>query len=467
MDYVWNDNSVLFCGRMKYVRGDVVPGAFIAPELITQYMRYGKILPAEGSGAVSMSRGKVLERPVRLSVSVMAHPARAEFFPYLRERLGDVPFSIDQQNNLLENSKASWRMYDRSADFHVVIQDDCIVCDDFLTRATEFINEQEERRINEDRPIQGYNFFLKNARGSQIVIPPDGVYFDNVTRAGLAICLPVNIIPAMLEEFDRQSSRHDDDRISAFMKKSGYRMCFPCPSLIDHRIELESLAGNDTGLHAIRFIDDQKVTIPKIIHQLWVGPNPAPLKWMDSWKEKNPGWDYWLWDEEAVRGTDWINKKHVDFYLEKQNWPGVSDVCTYEILHNHGGFMPGADSVCQRPIDDLFFDDYDSYGCYEHEKLRPGLISPLLASVKGGKFAAELIGGLYQLSEVGEPWKSTGNKYMGDMYKKTKQKVRIFPSHYFNPDHFTGDKYTGVGKVYARQMWGSTTKSYTEGVKDE
>ena len=28
--------------------------------------------------------------------------------------------------------------------------------------------------------------------------------------------------------------------------------------------------------------------IPKIIHQIWIGPKPAPTKFMDTWKEKNP-----------------------------------------------------------------------------------------------------------------------------------------------------------------------------------
>ena len=28
--------------------------------------------------------------------------------------------------------------------------------------------------------------------------------------------------------------------------------------------------------------------IPKIIHQLWIGPKPAPSKLMQTWKEKNP-----------------------------------------------------------------------------------------------------------------------------------------------------------------------------------
>jgi O-methyltransferase len=51
------------------------------------------------------------------------------------------------------------------------------------------------------------------------------------------------------------------------------------------------------------------------------------------------------------------------------------------------------------------------------------------------------------------------------MYKKTKAKVKIFPSHYFIPEHFLGEKYEGTDKIYVRQMWGSTTRCYTAGME--
>lgn len=127
--------------------------------------------------------------------------------------------------------------------------------------------------------------------------------------------------------------------------------------------------------------------------------------------------------------------------------------------------MPGADAVCENAIDELFYNDYDAYSVYEHEKLRPGLISPLHASVKGGVFARELIDGLKDRIPNNVPWKTVGNAYMGEMFRKTKAKVKIFPSHYFIPEHFLGEKYTGADKIYARQMWGSTTRSYTAGIE--
>ena len=403
---------------------------------------------------------------VKLSISVMAHPSREQFFPYLCEKLqlSMKNFSIDQKNNLLENSKASWMLHDPEASHHVVIQDDSIICDNFREKAVSFITEQEEKRIRENRPVQGYNFFLKQDPSKAPLWIKDGVYTDNVTRGGVAICLPVSHIKPMLVEFDQQRSRHDDDRISEYVKRNGIKMLFPVPSFIGHRSEIPSIVNNNKSLPVWKFSGEDPVTIPKIISQLWVGPNPAPTKWMNTWKEFHPDWEYRLWGNDEVFGREWVNQRHVDYYRERKQWHGIADVCTYEILYENGGFMIGADAVCLAPIDELFYNDFDSYSVWEQEKIRPGLISPLHASIKGGVFAAELIEGLRQKETSGEPWRTTGNTYMGEMYRKTKANVKIFPSHYFNSPHLTGLKYEGTDKIYANQMWATTKQIYHEGV---
>jgi len=405
---------------------------------------------------------------IKLSISVMAHPSRAQFFPYLQEKL-QLPlsqFSIDQKNNLIANSRAAWMLHDPAADFHCVVQDDAIVTDHFREKAVAFIAEQERKRAPGSLP-QGYNFFLKQDRKNSPLWTKDGVYMDRVTRGGVAICLPVAHIKPMLVEFDRQHSRHDDDRISEYVKRNGIKMLFPVPSLIGHRGDIDSVAGNKRGLDVWKFDGQEPVTIPKIIHQLWVGPNPPPLKWMDTWREKHPTWQYRLWGNDEIRGAHWVNQKHLDYYWQRKIWHGVADVCTYEILYYNGGFMVGADAICLNPIDELFYNDYDAYSVYEHETLRPGLISPLHACKKGSLFAKELIEGLRRKATVGEPWKTTGNAYMGEMFRKTEAKVKIFPSHYFNWPHFAdGKEYDGSDKIYARQMWGTSRQNYALGVKE-
>jgi len=35
--------------------------------------------------------------------------------------------------------------------------------------------------------------------------------------------------------------------------------------------------------------------IPKILHQIWIGPKPAPTNLMHSWKDKHPDFEYIYW----------------------------------------------------------------------------------------------------------------------------------------------------------------------------
>lgn len=202
--------------------------------------------------------------------------------------------------------------------------------------------------------------------------------------------------------------------------------------------------------------------IPKIIHQLWVGPKEMPVAYMDTWTEKHPDWAYMLWNEERMKAHKFVNQRHIDFYMERGIWHGVADVATYEILRDFGGFMAAADSECLLPVDELFEDDaFDAFAVYENEIAAPGLVSPLTACKIGSSFATALIEGLARKEEVGTPWKTTGNRFMQETIEGGEwPRLKMFPSHFFNPTHWTGRKYEGAGKVYAIQHWGTTRKLY-------
>jgi mannosyltransferase OCH1-like enzyme len=58
-------------------------------------------------------------------------------------------------------------------------------------------------------------------------------------------------------------------------------------------------------------------------------------------------------------------------------------------------------------------------------------------------------------------WKTVGPLRLTECYRKyAYTPLRIYPSHYFIPRHFTGMTYEGNGPVYAHQLWGSTLKNY-------
>lgn len=461
--FKWADDSTFHGGNppKAYNRGDIVPMHIFPPNIFKQHLAYGRIKKVQPE----------LINPIKLSISVMAHPSRSAFFQGLKDKLGDVPFSIDQNNNLLENSKAAWRLHDPDADFHVVIQDDAIVCNNFKERAIKFITQRESERIAYGNPVQGYNFYIRQEYPPEKMraFEKQGYYFEGHNRGGVAICLPVNQIESMLEFFDTLENKHDDERISQFIIKNKFRMCFPIPSLVDHNDHIPSAAGNNPNVKrvAYKFVDNEKQRIPKIINQLWIGPKPPPLKWMSTWREKNPGWLYRLWTEKDIRAEKWINQNWIDHFWKLGTWNGVKNICQYEMLLKYGGVFFDADTECLLPINELFTDEYDAYSYWENEKTRPGYIQPLIAAVKGSKFAAELIEGIRIKPPGGVSFKETGNKYVGEMYLKTTANVKIYPSYMFNPEHFTGEKYSGNGKIFSRHFYGSTIdidNTYAKGV---
>jgi hypothetical protein len=44
------------------------------------------------------------------------------------------------------------------------------------------------------------------------------------------------------------------------------------------------------------------VTIPRILHQIWLGPRPVPVVWTRTWHEMNPDFEYRLLTDDAVDG---------------------------------------------------------------------------------------------------------------------------------------------------------------------
>jgi mannosyltransferase OCH1-like enzyme len=235
--------------------------------------------------------------------------------------------------------------------------------------------------------------------------------------------------------------------------------------------------------------------IEKIIHQVWIGNLKAPELWMDSWKEKNPKWKYIRWDNENIFSRDWKCQKQIDYYRERSMWHGIADIVRYEILFEFGGIMPGADSKCIEPIDDLFDNDYELFAVStkgnpkewrredraEMKELPLFLsqfkdksiisIAPIYAAKKGSEFLEKIIDEMRLKTDLKEPWKTTGNLFGADMIKKYNPRIKIFPMHQFlqyqprtfgNPDNYV---YIGKNKIYASHKWGTTKKCYQDGMK--
>jgi mannosyltransferase OCH1-like enzyme len=210
------------------------------------------------------------------------------------------------------------------------------------------------------------------------------------------------------------------------------------------------------------------MNIPKVLKHIWIGPNLAPFRWMNTWKEKHPDWQYSVFDNAQLQSRTFHNQHLIDEYMDRKLYAGVADLIRYEILYEAGGFIPEADSVCLLNTDPLWVEDSEScYTVYENEKHRPNYVSPIYACNPKNKFLEIIIEHLHQCPAHklrNKVYVSTGNLFLAEMIKAHRPRIKIFPSHYFIPSHYTAidEQYTGTDPVYAEQYWGST---FEEGYK--
>lgn len=202
--------------------------------------------------------------------------------------------------------------------------------------------------------------------------------------------------------------------------------------------------------------------IPRRLGQIWIGPKKRPVAWMQSWPALHPGWDYTIYDNDFLRSGKFRTRRQIEEYMKRGWYAGAADLIRYEILYEKGGYMAGADSICLSAIDELFEDDKSLYTVYENEFLRGQLVAPIVACTPHHPFLDLILEILEQVppEELDHPWRQTGNLFIAELIEAHRPEIVIWPSHILIPEHFTGRKYQGTGKIYAHQKFGETTGGY-------
>jgi len=113
-------------------------------------------------------------------------------------------------------------------------------------------------------------------------------------------------------------------------------------------------------LYLLPNLPTEEVRIPKIIHQIWVGPKPFPHHygiWQETWK--GLGWEYYLWTDKEVADLEMTNR---ELYEQEANYGAKADIARIEILHQFGGLYVDVDFECLQP--ESFEDLHRSYDFY-------------------------------------------------------------------------------------------------------
>lgn len=102
------------------------------------------------------------------------------------------------------------------------------------------------------------------------------------------------------------------------------------------------------------------IMIPKIIHQIWIGPKKQPDIYMKTWYndyvKMYPEYTYMLWNEDKINDLMSYNNEIKKLYNMETTMYGKADIARYVILYFYGGIYIDADSVWlnNRNLADLF-----------------------------------------------------------------------------------------------------------------
>ncbi len=186
-----------------------------------------------------------------LSVAIMAYKDRVDRIPYLRRMIGDaVVFVDDGSLGVWGNAKRCWLSHGNKASFHMVIQDDAIVCKDFYEKIFAIIEKNGPDifyslyyRLIDYRRNPDAKFNRDALVGSKI-----GGFLTDDLRFAPCLIAPANLIPELINYSSRLTGDKfkdaDDIRFREYLRAKGKKVFYPLPSLIQHDPGMLSVIGN-------------------------------------------------------------------------------------------------------------------------------------------------------------------------------------------------------------------------------
>lgn len=203
--------------------------------------------------------------------------------------------------------------------------------------------------------------------------------------------------------------------------------------------------------------------IPKIIHQVWVGPIPKP-PFLGSWGEKHPDYEYKLWTVPEIDAFMPLKNQHLfdDFANSKEfgNISGLVDILRYEILYEYGGIYIDGDIECLRTLEGEFLES-DFFVSYVLERVEQTLSNSVIGCTKNHPIMKQMIDELHSCERVTDtPNIFCGSLKLTEVIDNSGLDVVKLPSHYFHPMHYSGAKYLGDELSFGFHHWMTASRAY-------
>lgn len=188
---------------------------------------------------------------MNISITIMAHPKRADAAQELFDQLQQYPFSEisitwDQRNEEWDTGKRSLQAGIGVGDWHVVIQDDALLTPNFYENIEGAINAVPEKVL-----ISLYTGTVK-PMPEQIISAVSKAYYASWLKYmlllwGVGIVIPSDHIEPLLEFVDTPEFNETlyDMKIGMFYQRHRLPIYYTVPSLVDHDDDMGSLIGTD------------------------------------------------------------------------------------------------------------------------------------------------------------------------------------------------------------------------------
>jgi mannosyltransferase OCH1-like enzyme len=168
------------------------------------------------------------------------------------------------------------------------------------------------------------------------------------------------------------------------------------------------------------------VPIPRIFHQLWLGPKPFPeeyARYQQTWIDHHPDWELRFWTEEDLPGD--LRRPEV---YEKLRPPWVrTDILRLEVVWRFGGVHVDTDFECLRPIDPLLEGVELFTGWMEHDRTNHAILGAVPEHPVIDRALREIAP-----QDHFVPWdKDTTGPLFFDPIVKAAPEATIFPKEYF------------------------------------